>query len=108
MRWPLTTDQRFWSRVTVAGSDDCWPWDKEGAQGYGDFYYDGALGKAHRYSLSLKNGPIPHGKCILHSCDNPPCVNPLHLFCGTKKDNFDDMVAKGRRIVAKGERWQKA
>jgi hypothetical protein len=52
--------------------------------------------KAHRYAYTIFLGPIPDGKCVLHKCDNPSCVNPDHLFTGTAKDNTHDCYAKGR------------
>ena len=56
---------------------------------------------AHRYSWVLERGPIPlgsgyHGTCVLHSCDEPLCVRPTHLFLGSQQDNIADMVNKGR------------
>lgn len=57
---------------------------------------------AHRASWLTFVGPIPDGMCVLHKCDNPPCVNPDHLFLGTMADNTRDMHAKGRAPVAPG------
>jgi len=52
---------------------------------------------AHRWAWEKFNGPIPKGMYILHRCDNPPCINPLHLRLGTHRDNMHDMLAKGRQ-----------
>jgi hypothetical protein len=51
---------------------------------------------AHRAAWERANGPIPHGLKVLHRCDNPPCVNPEHLFLGTQVDNIKDCFQKGR------------
>jgi hypothetical protein len=54
------------------------------------------------------NGAIPDGMCILHRCDNPPCVNPNHLFLGTKRENFEDMINKRRESREFRARQQEA
>jgi hypothetical protein len=90
----------FWEKVRKGGPDDCWLWTGSTAYyGYGGIRAGGrggALIGTHRFSYILAYGPIPDGMRVLHRCDNPPCVNPAHLFLGTQKDNVADMVKKGR------------
>jgi hypothetical protein len=74
-------------------------------EGYGQLklkYEQKSESRAHRISWILHNGPIPDGMCVCHSCDNPPCINPDHLFLGTNADNVRDCVSKGRTL--KGDR----
>ncbi len=56
---------------------------------------------AHRVSYKIFIGPIPDGLWVLHKCDNPPCINPEHLFVGTRNDNETDKVKKGRHLYGK-------
>ncbi len=64
--------------------------------GYGSRKVNGKTWLAHRWAWTVKNGPIPKGLIVCHSCDNPPCCNPDHLSLGTDADNKRDSVAKGR------------
>jgi hypothetical protein len=85
----------------------CWVW-QGGRNGEGEPYgrfglKQGKTVYAHRYARELIHGPIPEGVCVLHKCDNPPCVNPDHLFLGTRADNNADKMMKGRFPVPKGE-----
>ena len=91
---------RFWSKVSK--TDGCWIWT--GAHyrsGHGHSYFKGKYVGAHRLSWILENGEIPEGTNVCHHCDNPPCVNPDHLFLGSQADNMRDMRQKNRG--AKGE-----
>lgn len=76
---------------------DCLEWNRFlNHKGYGSFYCFGSHFMAHRISFYLINGPFDSNLMVLHKCDNPSCINPEHLFLGTAKDNFDDMIQKGR------------
>ncbi len=102
--WAPATD-RFSAAVTKLDAKSCWPWrGGKNGDGYGAIKVNGVEMKAHRYAWILANGPIPDGLHVLHSCDNPPCCNPSHLFLGTIADNNRDRHAKGRskNIFPKG------
>lgn len=82
---------------------DCMVWTlRRHEDGYGRLNYRSRPWKAHRLVYALLNGPIPPGYYVLHRCDNPPCINPSHLFLGTPDDNVKDCVRKGRSSI--GER----
>lgn len=66
------------------------------AKNYGVFWVDGKSRTAHRVAYELYVGSIPDDLSVLHTCDNPWCINPKHLFVGTQQDNIDDMISKGR------------
>lgn len=88
-------EARFWRNVKK--TDTCWLWTGTfAAHGYGQVRRGPARYMAHRASWELNVGPIPAGLHVLHHCDNPPCVNPAHLFLGTHSDNMRDAVKKGR------------
>ncbi len=92
-RTPL---ERFSEKYVVLDIG-CWEWSgHRQKQGYGTFSIDGEMVLAHRAAWVLTVGKIPEGMNVLHSCDNPPCVNVDHLFLGTQKDNIQDMISKGR------------
>jgi len=91
--FPPETLTRFWAKVEKRPAG-CWLWtgSRDGC-GYGTF----SVGRAHRVSWIIANGPIPQGMRVLHHCDVPPCVRPDHLFLGTPKANNIDFMIKGRR-----------
>lgn len=98
-RWAnrIPLKERFLSKVNKSGPKGCWIWTGCLSVGYGLFYNKGQW-KAHRVSWELHKGKIPHGLWVLHKCDNPPCVNPDHLFLGTQSENMKDAYLKGRLV----------
>lgn len=78
-------------------TESCWNWTRyRNEWGYGRLRVNGEKQLAHRVSFQLFRGPIPAGMLVCHTCDNPACINPSHLFLGTNQDNVTDCMAKGR------------
>lgn len=100
-RLSIATEALFHTYVDrSAGQDGCWPWkgSKDG-NGYGKLKVGGGIcGRSHRLAYFLHHGVDPGGHMVCHSCDNPPCCNPAHLWLGTNRDNQLDCEAKGRRV----------
>lgn len=96
---------RILDKIEMIPEAGCWLWTARiGGNGYGSITTPGGSRKEQAHRVSYKDfiGPIPAGMCVLHKCDVRACVNPNHLWLGTKKDNTADMDAKGR-----GGRWSK-
>ena len=99
---PETTIARFYSRIRKTPSG-CWEWTGSlMPNGYGQFRGFGQQ-YAHRVSYVIHHGPLMTNACVMHKCDNRPCVNPSHLSMGTLDDNNQDMFRKGRG--KKGKRY---
>jgi hypothetical protein len=90
---------RFWKHV-AKGGDACWLWTGSvRPDGYGQVTLGGRNNLVPRAMWVITNGPIPGGLNVCHSCDNPTCCNPAHLFLGTQQANVLDMVAKRRHAI---------
>ena len=102
----------FHKLVDRRGPNECWPWrGLTDTNNYGLIRFEKAAHRTHRVAWVLENGPIPPSKVarslsVCHSCDNPICVNPAHLWVGTDADNVHDMQRKGR--IQRGERHHAA
>lgn len=102
-----STEYDIWLKAQLERSiaiseDNCWEWQKTlNSRGYGTVSMHGRSVGAHVLSYELWNGPVGN-MCVCHSCDNRKCINPAHLFLGTRRDNNNDKIRKHRQ--AKGER----
>lgn len=89
--------ERFEAKYIPEPNTGCWLWTStQQTFGYGAFRFRGGYQKAHRVAWILYRGVIPDNLCVLHKCDTPTCVNPDHLFLGSRTDNNADCIRKGR------------
>lgn len=90
--------ERFWESFKRGSDSECWIWlGSRYESGYGQFHAQGRCLRASRVSYWLNYGVDPYPLYVLHTCDNPPCVNPFHLFLGDAGDNMQDALSKGHR-----------
>jgi len=111
----MSIHKRFWSKVNLyhgITDEDCWEWTGSiSEKGYGRINVRGQNRQAHRIAYKLYRGPIESYLFVCHSCDNPLCVNPSHLFKASAAGNNFDMLSKGRHNTgyrAKGAEHHKA
>lgn len=96
-RGSITAQERFRRYFRPGADSQCWEWQGARRQsGHGMFGINGSHVVASRFALEQAVGPAPDGALACHRCDNPPCVNPKHLYWGTRQDNADDAVSRGR------------
>lgn len=88
---------RFWEKVAIRGADDCWEWEaSRNPWGYGQFRIGSKIFTTSRVAFALVKQREPGDLLVCHSCDNPSCCNPAHLWLGTDADNNRDRSEKGR------------
>ncbi len=93
----MSVENRFWSKVDIRGDNDCWNWlAGKTKKGYGLFKAYKKTWQAHRFSYFLSRNITNTELYVLHSCDNPACVNPNHLRLGTHIDNMNDRMIRER------------
>jgi hypothetical protein len=98
---PTVKDKiRFYQKINHNGPNGCWTWEASKKEdGYGRFKFNGKDHRAHRFMYELEhNHKVPKDIHVCHTCDNPSCVNPSHLFLGDNSINMRDMVSKGRNV----------
>jgi hypothetical protein len=101
---PATIEERLWSRVKRQGKDACWPWMGRTTAGYGHMSVFGKECLVHRMVYRYVTGQDPGELAVLHTCDNPSCCNPRHLWLGTWADNNRDRAQKKRSADVRGEK----
>lgn len=109
MKCAMPIEERLRRNMRVNPVSGCWEWQGCKRSGYGHTIVgsrtDGTrhTERAHRLAYMVWNGEIPRGYDVCHKCDNPACINPNHLFIGTRQDNVDDRERKGRNVIKIGE-----
>lgn len=99
----LDTEHFFWGRVQADPNSGCWLWDGHcGRGGYGRLKYKNVKMTATRLALALVGRPVPDALLALHTCDTPTCVNPAHLYAGSRKQNSGDAIRRGRTWKGNG------
>lgn len=102
----------FWSRVDIKGKDECWDWMggviSRKKYPYGAFLFNGERRPAHKVAYEITYGAMPTFKIACHTCDNPKCCNPGHVYPGTHQSNMDDRKNRGRENRAYGTRYSTA
>jgi hypothetical protein len=98
--------RKFLDRISLGARDECWPWrGGRSDRGYGYMNQGGRGSKmrpaTHWALLYFRGEDVPKGQVVCHTCDNPACINPDHVFVGTVSENAIDMVKKGRAPRAK-------
>jgi hypothetical protein len=97
--------ERRFLKKTERKQNGCIEWTaKRMWSGYGQFGCFGKVVRAHRFVWQFYNGKLSDGLCVLHRCDNPPCVNLEHLFIGTQAENLNDAIKKGHLLVVENGR----
>lgn len=97
MEFTEEQSKRFWAKVNKKGDNECWEWiAAKNNKGYGQFRIGGVSKSTHRISYIIHKGEMPDGLMICHTCNNPTCINPNHLYAGTGKDNMKQSVREMR------------
>lgn len=100
----VTTEERFWNKIKVTRTTECWLWQAGvDGHGYGVFNKGKGTRRAHRIALMFLGAIIPVHKIVCHHCDNVRCCNPNHLYIGTTLENVRDKMERGRHRVNRGQ-----